>query len=77
MQGRRFRFAVAEFGTYPVIRVLGALRAENRAHFYCRPDEPAYRRAKEELLECFCPRSRRWREMVVERGVRLIELAID
>ena len=76
LRDRRFRFAVAEFGTYSVIRVLAALRAENRAHFYCEPGDRVYRRAKTELLECFCPRSDRWRRTVVERGLRIVEQAI-
>ncbi len=73
---RNYRFVAAEFGTYSVIRVLGALRAENRAHFYCDPGERAYQRAKTELLECFCPRNASWRVPVVERGLRIIDQSL-
>ena len=51
--GRRYRSLGIEFGTYNVIRVLAAIRAENRAHHYAGPGEPCFQRAKSELLECF------------------------
>ena len=69
---RDYRFAGAEFGTYDVIRVLAALRAENRAHHYCAPDSPDYLRAKEELRECFCPESPAWRKQVIDGGLRVV-----
>lgn len=72
----RYRFVTAEFGTYPIVRVLGALRAENRAHHFARPGSPAVERAKTELMECFCPASERWRTQVVEQGLTIIERAI-
>ena len=74
--GTRYRFVGAEFGTYPIVRVLGALRAENRVHFFGRPGTGAHHRAKAELLECFCPRSDRWREPVVEQGLTVIDRAV-
>ena len=72
----RYRFVCAEVGTYPILRVLGALRAENRAHFFGRPNSGAHRRAKADLLECFCPRSNRWRERVVVQGLAIIDRAV-
>jgi len=69
---RDYRFAGAEFGTYDVIRVLAALRAENRAHHYGAPDSPAYRRAKAELRECFCPASPAWRNRVIDAGLQVV-----
>ena len=72
----RYRFVCAEVGTYPVVRVLGSLRAENRTHFFGQPSSRAHRRAKAELLECFCPRSDRWREPVVEQGLAIIDRAV-
>ena len=71
-----YRFVCAEVGTYPIVRVLGALRAENRAHFFGRPGSGAHQRAKAELLECFCPRSTRWRARVVEQGLAIIDRAV-
>ena len=49
---------------------------ENRAHFFGRPSSGAHQRAKAELLECFCPRSDRWREKVVEQGLAIIDRAV-
>ena len=72
----RYRFVCAEVGTYPVVRVLGSLRAENRTHFFGQPSSRAHQRAKAELLECFCPRSDRWREPVVEQGLAIIDRAV-
>ncbi len=48
---RDYRFVGAEFGTYGVLRVLAALRAENRAHYYCAANDTAYARAKLELRD--------------------------
>lgn len=73
----RYRLVTAEFGTYPIVRVLGALRAENRAHHFGRPGSPAVERAKTELVECFCPVSEQWRTQVVEQGLTLIDRAIS
>ena len=66
---------VAEFGTYGPVRVLAALRAENRAHFYASPDSAAYRRAKSELLECFCPKSSDWRQRTLASSLRILDQA--
>ena len=67
-----YRFATAEFGVYSIFRVLAALRAENRAYHYGRPGNRSYRRAKTELLECFCPHDTRWRETVLRRALQII-----
>ena len=72
---RDYRFLGAEFGTHSILRVLSALRAENRAHHHCEPGEPAYERAKRELTECFCPRSA-WRGWVPSGALRIIGKAI-
>ena len=76
LSGRNYRFVGAEFGTYSIIRVLGALRAENRVHFFCSSSDARYKSAKAELLECFCPASNQWREAVLEGALSLIEQAI-
>ena len=76
LRGRNYRFVGAEFGTYSIIRVLRALRAENRVHFFCSPSDARYKSAKAELLECFCPANNQWRETVLEGGLGLIEKAI-
>jgi hypothetical protein len=70
-----YRFLFVEFGTYPAARVLGALRNENRAHFFTPAGSDARRRAKAALIECFCPSSPAWRTPVVRQGLQLIEMA--
>ena len=72
----RYRYMAAEFGTVPIIRVLGAMRAENRAHYYLAPGHKAYLRAKSQLLECFCPRSYAWRGEVLDKGLRIMRDAV-
>jgi hypothetical protein len=74
---RDYRFIGAEFGTYPVIRVLGALRAENRAHYFCTPQTADYLRAKKELQECFCPDSPVWRREVIDAALRIMDQGIE
>ena len=72
-----YRFATPEFGTYGVVRVLGALRAENRAFHYCSANSSDFVRAKAELLECFCPADTVWRDRVVETGLDIVSKATE
>ena len=74
-KSRRYRFVCAEFGTYGVIRVLGAIRAENRVHHYAEPESRCYATAKAELMECFCPSSLQWRNSVVDSALDIIASA--
>ena len=74
--GRSYRFACLEFGTYASLRVLAALRAENRAHHHSVPGAAAYGRAKRELVECFCPARRLWRRKALGRALEVIGQAI-
>ncbi len=73
---RDYRFVTAEYGTYDSVRVLAAIRAENRAHHFASPQSPVYKSSKRELLECFCPRDVNWRKQVVESGERIINQAV-
>ncbi len=59
-------FATHEFGTLHELRVLAALRAENRWHLYGSgaADHPS----KKQLVEVFCPRDEAWRAQVLRRG---------
>ncbi len=72
---RDYRFVGAEFGTYDVIRVLGALRAENRAYHYGDENSAIYKSAKTELLECFYPGDTEWRRQTVESSLSIIDQA--
>ena len=72
---REYRFLLAEFGTYGVIRVLKAIRAENRAYHYGVENSTTYQSAKKEFLECFCPNDVLWRRQVVASGLKVIAQA--
>jgi len=74
---REYGFVGAEFGTYDIVRVLGALRAENRAFYFGDPKSSIYKSAKAELLECFCPSDTMWREQTIESSLRIIDQAIQ
>ena len=64
----------AEFGTYGGLRILYALREENRWHHYGSGalDHPAKRR----LLAVFNPDSARWRDAVIAKGMQLLARAL-
>jgi len=68
-------FATQEFGTYHPLRVVEALRAENRFHHYGRG--AARHPAKTRLLEMFCPRDLKWRLRVLKRGEEVIRQACE
>ncbi|MGE5525330.1 MAG: DUF2817 domain-containing protein [Rhodospirillaceae bacterium] len=66
---------VQEFGTYPILRVISALRDENRAHFHGQGG--VSHPAKQALLRVLCPEDPRWRDGAVARGVLTARGAID
>jgi hypothetical protein len=70
-----YLFAFAEFGTYGNLSVLSGLRAENRAHHWGRPDDPATMRAKRRLRDLFYPESDAWRSRTLADGIALIDRA--
>ena len=74
---RAYDFLCAEFGTYSGIRVLAALRAENRAYHWGRPDAPASHRAKLRLREAFAPADPRWRSATLEQGLATVRRAFE
>jgi hypothetical protein len=65
----------AEFGTYSPLRVIGALRAENRAHFHARPGSLAYRWAKQRLRHALTPTSPRWQRRTLAIGLEWVQQA--
>jgi len=71
----QFDFLGQEFGTLTPLRVLYALREENRWHHYepGRMDHPS----KEILKNAFCPRESSWRESVMKRGRQVLLEAMD
>jgi hypothetical protein len=76
-RGRDYLYAAAEFGTYNPLRVLAGLRAENQAHHWGPPDNASTGRAKQQLVELFCPRAESWRTQVVERSLQLVRHSIN
>jgi hypothetical protein len=72
-----YDFLLAEFGTYSILRVLKSLRAENRAHWWGKPEDRSYQWAKQQLLEAFIPHNPRWRDRALQQGVNLCLTAID
>lgn len=70
-----YQFATVEFGTYDPLRILLALRDENRAWQSGNLDNPRYAWTRRRLLEMFSPASGAWREAVVQSGTRLIRQA--
>ncbi len=74
---RTYRTVAIEFGTYSSFRVLAALRAENCAHHFEPRQSLRYRLAKDELKECFCPRSTKWRNRTVHDGIQVIRRGLE
>ena len=66
----RIEFVLQEIGTWSTLRVLHALREENRCHLHGNgsPDHPA----KQRLREALCPASPAWREAAVVHGCDLV-----
>jgi hypothetical protein len=67
----------AEFGTTHILRVISALRDENRAWHHGRRDDARSIRATAALREAFAPRDPRWRHDCVEQGLRVVEQCIE
>ncbi|MEP6962099.1 MAG: DUF2817 domain-containing protein [Acidobacteriota bacterium] len=64
-------FASQEFGTYNPVRVLDALRAENRWHHYGSGTVDHV--SKTRLREVFNPADASWRRPVVQRGAEVLQ----
>ncbi|MFN6567609.1 DUF2817 domain-containing protein [Dendronalium sp. ChiSLP03b] len=61
--GVRYDGITCEFGTYNMLRVLAALRNENRQHHYGQRN--LFAPSKQRLLEVFSPSDLRWRSQVL------------
>lgn len=64
----------AEFGTFASVRVLRALRDENRWHHF--GDGALDHLAKRRLRIAFCPDSNAWREDVIAQGTDLLRRSL-
>ena len=65
----------AEFGTYPSIRVLQSLIAENRSYHWGR-DEHSMELASDDLMEMFVPASPRWRSKAIIDAQKICRQAL-
>jgi hypothetical protein len=68
-------FVAQEFGTYNAIRVLRALRAENRWHQH--GDGGLDHPTKRDLRTAFAPDDERWRRAVLDRGRIVLDQALE
>ncbi len=66
LPGTRVEFVLQEIGTRSALRVLHALREENRWHHY--GDGHTEHPAKRRLLEALCPAAPAWREAAVAQA---------
>jgi hypothetical protein len=66
---------LAEFGTCSSLRVLSAMRYENRIHHFGADRPRLVEKGRAALLEAFCPRSPAWRRLVVERALGVVRQA--
>ena len=66
----RIDFVLQEIGTYSPLKVLHALRNENRWHHYGTGD--LRHPAKLAALEAFCPASPAWRRQALAKGLALL-----
>lgn len=73
LHGTRVDFVLQEIGTHPTLKVLLALREENRCHHYCAPH--ARHPSKLALLEALSPDSASWRRRAVVHGMALLHAA--
>ncbi len=64
---------LAEFGTYPALRVVSAMRFENRVTHHAADRAGLVAKARAGLREVFSPASASWRRTVVGRGVHIVE----
>ena len=74
---RCYDVVCAEFGTYPALKVLAALREENRAHHWDQASVGNTWRAKRSLAEVFAPKHPGWRDKAVRDGMRIVNSAIE
>ena len=77
LDGREYDYLCAEFGTYPGVTVLAALRAENRAHHWGEAGDPRTARAKRRVVEAFAPAADAWREAVIASGLALARRSFE
>lgn len=68
-------FVLQEFGTYPALMVLNALRQEN--YWYHHGDTRPEHWSRQRLKSMLAPENRTWRASVVDRGVSLCKRVME
>jgi Protein of unknown function (DUF2817) len=76
-EGTQYDCLLAEFGTYPGLDVLAALRFDNCVRQYASERPELVARARDRLFEIFCPASPAWREQVVASGLAIVRSALS
>lgn len=71
----RYDLVTAEFGTWHVLRIVEALRNENRATHHAPAGSPALTAARHHLRKAFCPSDPAWRDACVEQGLGIARQA--
>lgn len=72
---RLYAFATVEVGTYSMLRVAAALRAENRAWHHGRASRQRYEWARRRLAQIFAPADPGWRAGALGHALRLVQQA--
>ena len=74
---QQYTFAAVEFGTYSMLSVLKALRAENQAYWWDRPGSSTYYWAKNQLEEVFNPANMNWQDNIISQGIGLVQKILN
>lgn len=64
----QFTFVAAEYGTYPIMRMLKSIRIDNWLHHHADSAHPLWPSIKAEVLESFRPNQAIWRHRVLHEA---------
>jgi len=67
---------LSEFGTYNAIKVLEAMRFENRTNLYAKDDVVLQEEGRRRMFEAFCPADPKWREKVITSAHGVVAQAL-
>jgi predicted deacylase len=73
---RTYDFVTAEFGTESVERMIGMLIRENQAWYCLDSADPLRIAIQGELQHAYCPADSDWRQAVLDKALKLLDLAI-
>ena len=66
-----------EYGTLPIIEMLGALRAEHWLHIHPEAPDELQRAIKQQMMDAFYVDSDAWREQIVAQARQAMFQAVD